>query len=150
MLPRQFKNSCVIGVPSTTLPLMALLVYECTTPPLAEATPASTLPKIDELKIRTSEFAPLESTPFWKLVLIVLRSTMSEIVVPAVALIPLPRLLARVLSRTDITTMPLALFAFTPSELVVILLLLMTTTAFPPTAGCATIPPPVEGGCHWR
>src|SRR6516225_4104410 len=95
-------------------------------------------------EIRTSKFAPLESTPFWKLVLIVLRSTMSEIVVPAVALIPLPRLLARVLSRTDITTMPLALFAFTPSELVVTRRLLITTTAFPPTAGYATIPPPVE------
>jgi len=34
----------------------------------------------------------MESAPFWKLVLIVARSTMSEIVVPAVALIPLSKL----------------------------------------------------------
>jgi len=43
-------------------------------------------------EIRPSEFAPMESAPFWKLVLIVARSTMSEIVVPAVALIPLSKL----------------------------------------------------------
>src|SRR5262245_1567181 len=86
----QFKFSCVIGVPSTTLPLMALFLYERTTPPPAAATPLAALAKIDELEIRTSEPPPLERMPFWKLALIVSRSTMIAIVLTEAATIPLP------------------------------------------------------------
>ena len=65
------------------------------------------LPKIDELKMRTSEFTPLERTPFWKLLSIVSRSSMSAIgLLPAEELIPLLALAESVLSRTVITTRP--------------------------------------------
>jgi len=82
--------------------------------------------------MRTKELPPLETTPFWKLLLMVLRSTMRRIKFPDTELIPLPRLFASVLSRTVMVTPPEMLFAFTPSELAAILLLLMTTTAPPP------------------
>src|ERR1700730_10913186 len=57
-----------------------------------------------EALMRTTELPPLETTPFWKLLLMVSRSTMRRIAFPAVELIPLPRLFARVLSRTLIVT----------------------------------------------
>src|SRR5229473_2026444 len=119
-------------------PLMALFLYDLSTPLPAEATPVP-LAKIDELWMRTSELAPLER-------LIVLRSDMTKSVLPALELIPLPTLSKRVLSPHSRTTTPFVLFAFTASELLLILLLLMVTAAVPPTAGCTTMPPPMEGG----
>src|SRR5262249_55028963 len=108
-----------------------------------ELTPVP-LPVMAEALIRTIELPPLEMTPFWKLLLMVSRSSMRRIPFPEMELIPLPRLF-RVLSRTVITTAPDVLFIFTASELFSILLSLTTTSALPPTAGCTTIPPPVVG-----
>src|SRR5262245_34031525 len=123
---------------------MALFRKDRSTPPATELTPVA-LPLMAEALMRTKELAPLETTPFWKLLLMVLRSTIRRIRAPDTELIPLPRLFASVLSRTVMVTAPEVLFAFTPSELAVTLLLLMTATALPPTAGCTKIPPPVEG-----
>src|SRR5262245_29529287 len=98
-----------------------------------------------EAWIRTRDLPPFEATTFWKLSPMVAPSTMRRIAFPAMELIPLPRLFAKVLSRTVIVTAPEVLFALMASELFSSLLSLMTTTALPPTAGCTTIPPPVVG-----
>ena len=65
----------------------------------------------------------------------------------AMLLIPPLTLLAMVLPRMVIEIPPDALFAATPGPpLRSILVLAMVTRALlPPTAGCTTIPPPVDG-----
>src|SRR5262249_3497609 len=59
---RQFNESCVIGVPSATLSLMALSLYQCSTPPDVLYRPRM-LPVITDWLMRMVEDAPLEKIP---------------------------------------------------------------------------------------
>ena len=57
-----------IGVPSLAFPLMALFLYERSTPPPAVPTPVA-LPVMIDLSMRTIELAPCETTPVPRLLL---------------------------------------------------------------------------------